>query len=102
MGLFEEASDRVGHHFSLLCFRCWARAVKDCNDGNEGNLVDRDKLRVLGAFRDLSKSIGSRNGNNGFGRLFRVQFELDFQLCTSKKGKKDNNLGMKKSSIGGK
>jgi hypothetical protein len=29
MGLFEEASDRVGHHVGLLCFRCRAGAVTD-------------------------------------------------------------------------
>jgi hypothetical protein len=29
MGLFEKASDRVGHHVGLLCFRCQAGAVKD-------------------------------------------------------------------------
>jgi hypothetical protein len=80
----------------------WTGAVEDCNDDNEGDCVGKGDLRVLGAFRDLSKSVGSRDSNGGFGRLFRVQFELDFQLCTSKKGKKDNNLGMKKSSIGGK
>jgi hypothetical protein len=34
MGLFEEASDRVGCHVGLLCFRHRAGAVKDCNNGN--------------------------------------------------------------------
>ncbi len=34
MGLFEEASDSISHH-GLLCFRHQARAVKDCNNGNE-------------------------------------------------------------------
>jgi hypothetical protein len=28
MGLFEEASDCVGHHVGLLCFRCWAGAIR--------------------------------------------------------------------------
>ena len=78
MGLFEEASDCAGRHVGLLCFRYRMGAVRDCNDGNEGNLVDRDKLRVLGAFRDLSKSIGSRNGNNGSGSLISIKFKLDF------------------------
>jgi hypothetical protein len=72
MGLFEEASDHVGHHVGLLCFRCWVGAIKDCNDGNEGNRIGKCELRVLGAFGDSSESVGSCNGNGGFGRLFRV------------------------------
>ncbi len=50
MGLFKEASDCVGRHARLLCFRCRAGAVKDCNDGNEGNHVGKGNLRVIGAF----------------------------------------------------
>ncbi len=50
MDLFEEASDRIGHHVGLLCFRCWAGAVKDCNYGNEGDRVGKGKLRVFGTF----------------------------------------------------
>ncbi len=50
MGLFEEASDCVGHHIGLLCFRCRAGAVKDCNNGNEGNRVGEGDLGVFGAF----------------------------------------------------
>ncbi len=72
----------------LLGFRSWTGAVKDCNDDNEDNCVGKGELRVLGAFRDSSKYVGSRNANGGFGRLFRVQFELDFHLHTSKKGQK--------------
>jgi hypothetical protein len=86
MCLFEEASDRVRHHVGLLCFRRLAGAVKDCNDGNEGNCIGEGKFRVLGASRDLSESVGSRNGNSGFGRLFHVKFELDFHFRASKKG----------------
>jgi hypothetical protein len=37
MGLFEKASDHVVRHVGLLCFRRRAGAVKDCNDGDEGN-----------------------------------------------------------------
>ncbi len=70
MGLFEEVSDCVGHHVGLLCFRFRARAIKDCNDGNEGNCIGEGNLKVFSAFRDLSKSVGSRNGNGGFGHLF--------------------------------
>jgi hypothetical protein len=72
MSLFEEASDRIRHD-GLLCFRRWVRAVKDCNDGNEGNGIGKGKSRLLGAFGDSSRSIGSHNGNGGFGHLLRVQ-----------------------------
>ncbi len=50
MGLFEEASDRIEHHVGLLCCRCLAGAVKDCNDGNEGNHIGKGKLRIFGTF----------------------------------------------------
>jgi hypothetical protein len=49
MGLFEEASDRVGCHVRLLSFRCRVVAIKDSNDGNEGNCVGKGNLRVIGA-----------------------------------------------------
>ncbi len=44
-------------------------AVKDCNDNDEGNCIGKGELRVLGAVGGLSKSVRSRNGNGGFGRL---------------------------------
>jgi hypothetical protein len=84
MGLFEEGSDPAGRHVGLLCFRPWVEAIKDCNDGDEGNRVGKGELRVLSAFGDLSKSIGSRDGNGGLGRLFLVQFELDFYSMQAK------------------
>ncbi len=61
-------------------------AVEDCNDDDEGNCIGKGKFRVLSAFRDLSKSVGSCYGNGGFDCLFRVLFELDFHLHASKKG----------------
>jgi hypothetical protein len=84
MGLFEEASDRVWHHVGLLCFRHQAGAIKDCNDGNEGHCIGKSELRVLGAFVDSSESVGSHDGNGGFGHRFRVQFKLDFHFPASK------------------
>ncbi len=53
MHLFEEASDHVEHHVGLLCLKRRTGAVKDCNDGNEGNCIGKSKLRVLGAHRRL-------------------------------------------------
>jgi hypothetical protein len=35
---------------ALKLLRCQAGAVKDCNDGNEGNVVGKGELRVLAAF----------------------------------------------------
>jgi hypothetical protein len=89
MGLFEEVIDCVQHPM-LVYFALGTKggAVKGCNDGNEGDRVGKGKLRVLGAFKDLSESIGSQNGNCGFGCLLRVQFKLDFNFHTSKKGQK--------------
>ncbi len=88
MDLFEEASDCVGHYVSIFCFRHWTEAVKDRDDDNDDNCIGKGKLRELCAFGDSSKSVGSRNGNSGFGRLFRVQFKLDFHFHASKKGRK--------------
>ncbi len=50
MGLFEEASDCLGCHVGLLCSGGQVGAIKDCNDGNEGNCIGRGNLRVIGAF----------------------------------------------------
>jgi hypothetical protein len=70
--------------FGLLGFRRWSGAIKDCNDDDEGYCVGKGKLSVLGAFGDLSKSVGSCNGNGGSSRLLRLQFELDFHFPASK------------------
>ncbi len=50
MGLFEEASDHIGHHVGLLCFRGRVGGVKDCDDGSEGNCFGKGNFRVIGAF----------------------------------------------------
>ena len=49
MGLCEEGSDCVGRHVGLLCFRCRMGAVKDCNDGNEGDCLGEGNVRVIAA-----------------------------------------------------
>jgi hypothetical protein len=86
MGLFEEASDHVRHNFGLLGFRHQMGAVKDCNDEDEGDCIGEGKLMLLGAFGDLSESVGSCNGNGGFGCRICVQFKLDFDFRANKKG----------------
>jgi hypothetical protein len=90
MSLFEEVGDCVRYHFGclsvLLGFRSQLGAVEDCNDDIGFNCISKGKLRLLDAFRDLSESVGSRNGNSGFGCLFRVQFKLDSISTRVKKG----------------
>ncbi len=61
-------------------------AVENCDNDNEGSCIGKGELRVLGAFRDLSEALGSRNGNGSFGHLLCVQIKFDFHLRASKKG----------------
>jgi hypothetical protein len=53
-------------------------AEEDCNDDNQSNGVGKGKLRVLGAFRNLSKCVGSHDGNNGSGSLIGIKFDIDY------------------------
>ncbi len=63
-------------------------------------------MRVLGAFRNAFVCAGSRDCNGGSGSLIGVKFELDFHCRGEQGGHKaaadQINLGMRKSSIGGK
>jgi hypothetical protein len=102
MVLFEEASDCIGRHNGLIDCQLtpssrgsnllgfWSRsgAIEDCNDDNEGNRVDKGKLRVLGAFGDLAEWVQGRDGNGGFGCLAGIKFELDFYCRGHQKGSK--------------
>jgi hypothetical protein len=63
-------------------------AVEDCNDDNQNNSVGKCKLRVLGSFGDLSKSVGSCDGNSGSGSLMGIKFELDFYCREQQNGPK--------------
>ena len=60
-------------------------AVEDCNDDNQSNGVGKGKLRVLSAFGNPSKCIGSRDGNCVSGSLIGIKFELDFH-CRKEHG----------------
>ncbi len=119
VGLFEEAGDCISLHdgWELLSFlanegsislgkRCRAVAVEDCDDDDQGNGVGEGKLRVLGAFRNTSDCVGSRICNGGSGSLIGIKFELDFHCRGEQGGPKAAadwiNLGIEKSSIGGK
>jgi hypothetical protein len=62
--------------------------VEDCNDDDQSNGVGKGKLRVLGAFGNLSKSVGNRNGIGGSGSRIGIKFELDFHCHEQKNGPK--------------
>ncbi len=53
-------------------------AVKDHNAGDQCNDIGKGELRVLGAFGDSAKSIGSRNCDCSSGGFVGIKFELDF------------------------
>jgi hypothetical protein len=86
--------------------RCRSVAVEDCNDDDQDDRVGEGKLRALGAFRNASECIGSRNCKGGSGSLIGIKIELDFHCHGEQGGPKavaDRiNIGMTKSSIGGK
>ncbi len=68
-------------------------------------MMIRGKLRVLDAFRNMSKCKGNCDRDGGSGNLIGIKFELDFHCCRDQGGPNaaadQINLGMKKSSIGG-
>jgi hypothetical protein len=79
-------------------------AVEDRDDDNQSNGAGKAKLRVLDAFRNLSKSVGSCNDNSGSVSLVRIKFKIDFNCREQQDGLETaaESLGMKKSSISGK
>ncbi len=48
--------------------------VEDCNYDDQSNGVGKGKLRVLGAFGNLSKCVGNCDGNAGSGSLIGIKF----------------------------
>jgi hypothetical protein len=62
--------------------------VEDCDDDDQSNGVGKGKLRVFGAFGNLSKCVGSHDGNGGSGSLIGIKFELDFHCCKQQDGPK--------------
>jgi hypothetical protein len=69
---------------------CRTVAVEDCDDydDDQSNGVGKGKLRVLGAYINLSKCVGSRDGDGGSGSLIVINFELDFYCCEEQGGTK--------------
>jgi hypothetical protein len=55
-----------------------AGAVENCDDDDQSDCVGKGELRVLGAFGDLSESVGSRDCDCSSGGLVGIKFELDF------------------------
>ena len=53
-------------------------AVEDRNDEDQCKRVGEGKLRVLGAFGDSAKSVGSRDCNCSSGGFVGIKFELDY------------------------
>jgi hypothetical protein len=53
-------------------------AVEDCNDDDQCDGIDKDKLRVLGAFGDSAESVGSRDCDCSSGGFVGIKLELDF------------------------
>ncbi len=119
VGLSKEAGDCVSVHdgwelLSLLMKdgsislgkRCRTVPVEDRNDDDQGNGVGEGKLRVLGAFRNASKCVGSHDHDCGSGSLIGIKFELDFHCRGEQEGPEVVadwiDLGINKSSIGGK
>jgi hypothetical protein len=119
VGLFEEADDCVSIHdgWELLRLlvnkqsislgkRCRTVAVEYPDDDDQGNGVGNDKLRVLSAFRNAYKCVGSCDCDGGSGSLIGIKFKLDFHCHGEQGGPKAVadwvNLGMKKSSSDGK
>jgi hypothetical protein len=78
--------------------RCRTVAVEDRDDDDQGNGVGKGKLRVLGAFRNPSMAMVA------LAALSVSSLNLISIAARSKEGPKWQriNLGMKKSSIGGK
>ena len=90
--LFEEAGDGVRRHVemkledklpssSFLGYsNSRAGAVENRDDDDQSDCVGKGKLRVLGAFGDSSKSVGSHDCDcsSGSGSLVGIKFELDF------------------------
>jgi hypothetical protein len=72
----------------LLGKRSGMVAVKDHDDDNQSNGVGKGKLRVLGAFKNSSESVESRDGDRGSGSLIGIKFELDFHCREQQYGPK--------------
>jgi hypothetical protein len=66
--------------------RCRTVAVEDCVDDDQSHGVCKGELRVLGAFGNPSKCLGSHDGNGGFGSFIGIKFKLDFHCCEEQGG----------------
>ncbi len=88
----------------LLGKRSHTVAVEDYDDDDQSNGVGKGELRVLGAFRNLSESVGSRMAMVALAASSVSSSNLISIAASSKMGPKQRriSLGMKMSSIGGK
>ncbi len=67
---------------------------RDWDDDDQGNGVGKDKLRVLGAFRNVSDCVGSCDRNVGSGSLLISSLELISIAAGSKEGPKQWRIGL--------
>ena len=85
-GLFDEAGDSVRRHVAkrlakkLLrsSFLGYRRAVENRDDDDQRDCVGKGEWRVLGAFGDLTESVGSRDRDCSLSGFIGIKFELDF------------------------
>ena len=85
-GLFEEAGDWVRHHVAMRPekkllrsrFLGYLLAVENRDDDDQSDCVGEGELRVLGAFGDLTESVGSHDRNCSSSGFNGIKFELDF------------------------
>ncbi len=68
--------------------------LKDRDDDDQGDEVGKDKLRVLGAFRNASKCVGSCNPDGGSGSLIGIKLNLISIATGSKEGPKPQRIGL--------
>jgi hypothetical protein len=74
--------------------RCMTVAVEDWDDDDQDDSVGKGKLRVLGAFRNASKCVGSHDGNGGSGSLSVSSSNLISIAAESKEGLKRQWIGL--------
>jgi hypothetical protein len=82
-------------------FRGRAWSVKDRDDDDQREGVGRSELRALCGLGDAAECVRGGNGNGSFRGLFGIKLELDFHRRGRLDRKRENNLGIKKSSIDG-
>jgi hypothetical protein len=74
--------------------RCRTVAVEDRDDDDQGDGVGKCTLRVLGAFRNMSNCVGSRDCDGCSGSLSVSSLNLISIAAGSKEGPKRRRIGL--------